>query len=338
MFSGIQPTGEAHLGNYLGAIRNWVELQRDHDAFYCVVDLHALTLPWDPTELREQTLSKAAELIACGIDPDQSVLFVQSHVPAHSELAWILTCFARMGELRRMIQFKEKSKGEAERVGVGLFSYPILQAADVLLYNAHGVPVGEDQKQHVELMRDLAGRFNAALGETFVLPEPWIPPQGARIMALDNPTEKMSKSSERPASLIQLVDPPEVIERKIRAAQTDSGREVRAGEDKPALTNLLTIYSLIEATPIETLEERFEGRGYGEFKRSLADLLVETLAPVRERYAGLMRDPGEVARILARGAERAGAEAERTMVEVRERTGLPARAAVESRWSSAVRG
>ena len=322
MFSGIQPTGVLHLGNYLGAVRRWAELQERHDALYCVVDLHALSLPWDPAVLRRQTVETAAMLLACGIDPGRSILFVQSHVPAHTELAWVLTCIARMGELRRMIQFKEKSKGEAESVGVGLFTYPVLQAADVLLYRAHGVPVGEDQRQHVELMRDLALRFNSAFGDVFVVPEAWIPQEGARIMALDDPTEKMSKSAQRPNSAILLADPPELIARKIRAAVTDSGRDVRAGADKPALTNLLTIFSLMDGREVPALQERFATGGYAPFKQELADCLIERLAPLRERFEELMSDPAETTRLLAKGAESASAIAQGTMADVAQAVGL----------------
>ncbi|MDQ3916701.1 MAG: tryptophan--tRNA ligase [Actinomycetota bacterium] len=322
VFSGIQPTGEAHIGNYLGAIRNWVAQQERGEAYYCVVDLHALTQPWDPAALRRNTLAKAAEIVACGVDPERSVLFVQSHVAAHAELAWVFECVARMGELRRMIQFKEKSKGESESVGVGLFTYPVLQAADVLLYQADGVPVGEDQRQHIELMRDIGARFNSTLGDTFTLPEPLIPKEGARIMALDDPTQKMSKSAGRPGSYIGLVEPPQAVAKKIRSAVTDSGREVRAAEDKPALTNLLTIFSLFEETPVPELEERFASEGYGTFKAALAETVVERLTPIRERYEALMGDPAELEGILRRGAERAAAEAEATMKVVRDRTGL----------------
>ena len=305
-------------------MRHWARLQADYEAFFCVVDLHAMTLPWDPEALTRDSLSKAAEIIAAGVDPDVSVVFVQSHVPAHTELAWVLTCVARMGELRRMIQFKEKSKGEAESVGVGLFTYPVLQAADVLLYRAHGVPVGEDQRQHVELMRDLAGRFNQMFGETLVLPEAFIPPAGAKIMALDEPTQKMSKSAARPASSVQLTDPPEAIVKKIRSAVTDSGREVVAGDDKPALTNLLTIYSLFEGVDVDVAEERFAGAGYGDFKAALADLLVDKLTPIRERHEALMADPGELARVLSNGAKKAADVAEATLTDVRARVGLAA--------------
>jgi tryptophanyl-tRNA synthetase len=321
-FSGIQPTGDIHLGNYLGAIRRWVAEQDEHEAFICIVDLHALTPGWDPKVLRGHVLDTGAVLLACGLDPERAVLFVQSHVPAHSELAWILTCISRMGELRRMIQFKEKAKGQTESVGVGLLTYPVLQAADVLLYQAHGVPVGEDQKQHVELMRDLAARFNSMFGDTFVLPEPWIPETGARIMALDDPTEKMSKSSPRPASKILLVDALDTVAKKIRSAVTDSGREVRAADDKPAITNLLTIMSLVEGTSVPELEQRFSSSGYAEFKGALAEAVVERLRPIHARYVELRGDRAETERLLARGAERAAAVAEVTMGRVRRAVGL----------------
>lgn len=267
-------------------------------------------------------MTKAAELLACGVDPARSVLFVQSHVTAHSELAWILMCVARMGELRRMVQFKEKSKGETESVGVGLFTYPVLQAADVLLYQAHGVPVGEDQRQHIELMRDIAGRFNSQFGETFVLPEPWIAKEGARIMSLDDPTQKMSKSAERPNSMVLLIDPPELVRKKVKVAVTDSGRDIVASDDKPAISNLLSIYSLVEGTSVAELEERFRGKGYGDLKGSLGDALVAALEPIRMRYEELMGDPAELERLLAGGAERAAEVAEVTMKEVRSRSGL----------------
>ncbi|MDQ3986592.1 MAG: tryptophan--tRNA ligase [Actinomycetota bacterium] len=323
-FSGIQPTGSAHLGNYLGALRNWVAAQEVHDCFYCIVDLHSMTLPWDPEELRRETVAKGAELLAAGIDPDKSVLFVQSHVPAHAELAWVLSCVARMGELRRMVQFKEKSRGETESVGVGLFTYPVLQAADVLLYQAHGVPVGEDQRQHVELMRDLATRFNSSYGPTFTVPEAWIPETGARVMALDDPTQKMSKSESdvRPSSAISITDEPDLIRKKVRSAVTDSGREIVAAPDKPAITNLLTIFSLVEDTPVAELEERFSDTGYGDFKLALADAVADRLEPIRARYGELMADLSETERLLAAGARKAAAVAEQTMGVARERTGL----------------
>ncbi len=294
------------------------------DALYCVVDLHAMTLPWDPDRLREETLGKAAELLACGIDPERSVLFVQSHVPAHSELTWVLTCLSRMGELRRMIQFKERARGETESVGTGLFAYPVLMAADILLYQTELVPVGEDQRQHVELTRDLAGRFNSTFGETFTMPEAWVAEAGARIMSLDDPTQKMSKSDDRPGAAVFLVDPPEVIQKKIRAAVTDSGREVEARPNKPALTNLLTIFSLVTGEPVAALEARFAGSGYGRFKQELADAVVDRLAPIRDRYLELLADRAELARLLAVGAQDASRRAAATMESVRARTGLVA--------------
>jgi len=333
VFSGIQPTGQGHIGNYIGALRNWVRQQDEHEAFYCIVDLHAMTMPWDPQVLRRETTQKAAELLACGIDPARSVLFVQSHVSEHTELQWVLTCVARMGELRRMVQFKERSKGDVESVGAGMFTYPVLQAADVLLYQAHGVPVGEDQRQHIELMRDLAQRFNSNFGVTFTLPEPWIPPVGARIMALDDPTQKMSKSDmeTRPASGLMLTEDPTSLTKKIKSAKTDSGSEVRAGDDKPELTNLLTIFSAIEGTPVPELEDRFRGAGYGAFKAALAEAVVAALEPIRVRYEELMADPGELHRMLLDGAEKAGRVAAETMDLVRERTGLGPRPAHTSR-------
>ncbi|MFN2488999.1 MAG: tryptophan--tRNA ligase [Actinomycetota bacterium] len=337
VFSGIQPTGVPHLGNYLGAMRNWVALQDDHDAFFCVVDLHALTLPWDPQTLRDQTLEVGASLLACGVDPERSVLFVQSQVPAHAELAWVLSCVARIGELRRMVQFKEKSKGAAESIGVGLFTYPVLQAADVLLYRAHGVPVGEDQRQHIELMRDLATRFNATFGDVFVVPEPWISPLGARIMALDDPTQKMSKSAARPASSISLTDGPDAIARKIRSAVTDSGREIRVGDDKPALTNLLTIYSLVTDQSFESIETRWSGSGYGEFKRALGDALIERLEPIRRRLEQYTSDPSATARVLDLGAARAAQWAADTMSSVRAAVGLGDASAPEGAFAQSRR-
>jgi tryptophanyl-tRNA synthetase len=322
VFSGIKPTGAAHIGNYLGAVRNWVALQDSYDTFYCVVDLHALTTPWEPGELRRHTLIKAAELLACGVDPDRAVLFVQSQVPAHSELAWILTCLARMGELRRMTQYKDKSAEGGESVGAGIFVYPTLMAADILLYDTKLVPVGDDQRQHVELTRDLAGRFNSQLGQTFVLPEPMVPTVGARIMALDDPRQKMSKSDGRPLASLELTDPPDLIAKKLRSAVTDSGREVTAGADKPAVSNLLAIFALFEGTSVPELEVRFAGSGYGDFKAALIDVVTARLQPIRERYAELMADQSELDSLLHAGAEKATQEAERILTLVRERVGL----------------
>jgi tryptophanyl-tRNA synthetase len=322
VFSGIQPTGDIHIGNYLGAVRNWARNQDDLESFFCIVDLHAMTLPWDPATLRTRSVETGALLLACGIDPARSTLFIQSDVREHSELAWVLTCIARMGELRRMVQFKEKSKGDSESVGAGVLTYPVLQAADVLLYRAHGVPVGEDQRQHIELMRDLALRFNTQFGDTFVVPEPWVPKAGARIMALDDPTQKMSKSAPRPASKILLTDAPDKIVKKIRSAVTDSGSEVRAAQDKPAITNLLTIFSVIEGVPVPELEERFAGSGYGDFKNALANSVVTWLTPLRTRYEELLADRGRTEDILTEGAEKARGVASEVMAAVRDRVGL----------------
>ena len=299
-------------------------LQERHECFFCIVDLHAMTLPWDPAALASGRLQAAALLIASGIDPARAVLFLQSDVAAHPELAWILMCVARMGELRRMVQFKEKSKGETESVGVGLFTYPVLQAADVLLYRADGVPVGEDQRQHIELMRDLAVRFNQLFGETFVVPGALIPEVGARIMALDDPSQKMSKSAARPASSIQLTDPADSIRKKVKSAVTDSGKEVLAAPDKPAVANLLGIFSLVEGTPVAELEARFEGSGYGDFKTALGEAVVALVDPIRARYEELMADPAELGRALAAGAERATEVATATMIDVRRAVGLRA--------------
>lgn len=321
-FSGIQPTGGIHIGNYLGAIRNWV-LQQDHyDNIFSIVDLHAMTLPYDARELRSRTIEVASALLAAGIDPQRSILFVQSDVREHTELCWILGTLATFGELRRMTQFKEKSKG-SERVGAGLFFYPVLQAADILLYDAAVVPVGEDQKQHIELTRDLAIRFNNTFGETFVVPEPDIKPAGARIMSLTDPTKKMSKSDPDPDSRIELRDPPDVIRRKVRRAVTDSGAEVRFDEElKPAISNLLTIYSLFADVSIPELERRYASKGYSEFKRDLAEVIIAGLQPIQQRLDELAADPGIVIRMLQEGAARARELASAKMAVVRERCGL----------------
>jgi len=323
IFSGIQPTGTPHLGNYLGALRNWVQLQDDYDCIYCVVDLHAITVRQERKVLSANTIEMANSLLAVGIDPGRSILFVQSHVPAHSELAWILNTVTYLGELRRMTQFKEKSAGaEGESIGVGLFDYPVLQAADILLYRADAVPIGEDQKQHVELTRDVAERFNNAFGRTFVVPEPLIRETGGRVMGLDDPRRKMSKSAGSEASYINLTDPPDIIRRKIRRAVTDSSTEVRAGADKPALTNLLTIGALLSGRKVADLEAAYEGKGYAAFKADLAEIVVETLAPIQTRLRELGADKGYTLGLLREGADRAEAIASRTLSRVHERLGI----------------
>ena len=323
VFSGIQPSGNLHLGNYLGALKNWVAIQDDYENYFCIVDLHALTVPQDPKVLRAKIRELAAIYVACGIDPEKSVVFRQSRVSQHTELAWLLNCVAKVGELSRMTQFKDKARrGGAEAASVGLYDYPVLQAADVLLYNAHLVPVGEDQRQHLELMRTLARRFNGLYGETFVVPEVFIPEAGARVMALDDPTSKMSKSAETPGNYVALLDEPDVVRRKIRRAKTDSGTEIVAGPDKPAITNLLNIYAAASGKTIPELESEYQGRGYGDLKKDLAEAVVEALTPIRERALELMDDPREVDALLDAGADRARTVATSTLHDAWAKLGL----------------
>jgi tryptophanyl-tRNA synthetase len=323
VFSGIQPSGTPHLGTYLGALKNWVSIQDDYDNFYCIVDLHALTVPQDPKVLRYNVRELAAVFLAVGLDPGRAVIFRQSRVSAHAELAWLLNCIARVGELSRMTQFKDKaSRGGAEAASVGLYDYPVLQAADILLYGTHLVPVGEDQRQHLELSRTLARRFNGMYGETFVVPEPMILDVGARVMALDEPAQKMSKSSPTPAGYVALLDEPGTIRRKIRRAVTDSGTEIVAGPEKPAITNLLGIYAALAEETIPALEERYAGKGYGDFKQDLAEVVVEALSPIRERALELLDDPRELDEVLEAGAERAHEVASSTLRDAWAKLGL----------------
>ncbi len=326
LLSGIQPSGVLHIGNYLGAIAQWRELQFSHESLFCIVDLHAITVPQRPEELRSQTLKVAASVLACGIDPQRATLFVQSHVSEHTELAWILATLARMGELERMTQYKDKvalrrSSGHNADASVGLFTYPILMAADILLYNAEVVPVGEDQVQHVELTRTLASRFNKRFGQTFVLPKAHLPKNTARVMGLDDPTKKMSKSAG-PSNYIALTDDPDTIRKKIARAVTDSGKDIRIGQDKPALTNLLTIYSAFSGLPITDLEARYQGKGYAALKHDLAEVLVTALTPIREKINEYIADPAELTQTLADGAARARAIAEPMLTAVKSRVGL----------------
>ena len=325
VFSGIQPTGDKHIGNYLGAIRHWVDGQDEHECLFCIVDLHSITVPVDPEQLRQATLSLATLLFAAGLDPERSVLFVQGHVPQHMELAWYLNCTATMGELRRMTQFKDKSDGQ-ESVSVGLFDYPVLQAADVLLYNAGRVPVGEDQRQHLELMRDIAIRFNGRYGDTFVVPEAAIPPAGARIVDLQEPTRKMSTTGGTEQGTLTLLEDPKRLQKKIMSAVTDSDGEIRHDpEGKPGVSGLLSLQSAVENVSIADLEARYQGRGYGDFKKDVAAGVIELLAPLQARHAELAGDPAEVERLLRRGAERALELAVPQIEAVRERIGfLPA--------------
>ena len=323
VFSGIQPSGTSHLGTYLGALKNWVALQEEHESYFCIVDLHALTVPQNPKVLRANVREMAAIFIAVGLDPERAVIFRQSRVSEHTELGWLLNCIARVGELTRMTQFKDKSqRGGAESASVGLYAYPVLQAADILLYNAHLVPVGEDQRQHLELSRTLARRFNGLYGETFAVPEPMILETGARVMALDEPTQKMSKSAPTPAGYIALLDEPDVIRRKIRRAKTDSGTEVVATPDKPALTNLLGIYAGLTDRSVPEIEDQYRGKGYGDFKKDLAEVIVESLSPIRERTLELLDDPRELDEVLEAGAEKARGVARSTLHDAWAKLGL----------------
>jgi tryptophanyl-tRNA synthetase len=323
ILSGVQPTGNTHLGNYVGAFRQWVEMQHDFEAFHPVVDLHAITLSYDPETLADRTLEVAAILLAAGLDPEVSTVFVQSHVPEHTELAWLFNHLATFGELRRMTQFKAKAEvGGEGSLPAGYFNYPVLQAADILIYQADRVPVGEDQRQHLELTRDVAQRFNARFGQTFVVPEAYIPPVGGRVMDLQVPTAKMSKSGASPAGRIELLDPPEVIRKKVRSAVTDSGREVVARPDKPAISNLLELFSIATGSKVAELEQAYAGRGYGEFKADLADVVVALLTPIRERYQQLRADPARLTGILEAGAAKAQAVARENLALAKDRMGF----------------
>jgi tryptophanyl-tRNA synthetase len=325
VFSGIQPTGGLHLGNYLGAIRQWVQGQDERENFFCIVDLHAITVPQDPADLVHQTRSLAAMLLAAGIDPQRSTLFVQGHVSAHSEASWILNCVTPVGWLERMTQYKDKASKQ-ESVLTGLLDYPVLMAADILLYDAHEVPVGEDQKQHVELTRDIAERFNRLYGETFVIPEPVIPETGARVMGLDDPTVKMSKSfANVRGHAVRMQDDPKEVERSIMRAVTDSGNEIRFSDDpaKAGVNNLLGIYKAITGKSVAETERDFaDARGYGDLKKRVAEVVISELAPIRERHERLMSDPDELDRLLAIGAEQARAYAVPKLEEMKGRVGL----------------
>ncbi|MEU9305189.1 tryptophan--tRNA ligase [Streptomyces sp. NPDC048269] len=327
--SGIQPTsGSFHLGNYLGAIRQYVALQETHDAFYMVVDLHAITMPQDPKELRANTRLSAAQLLAAGLDPERCTLFIQSHVPEHAQLGWVMNCITGFGEASRMTQFKDKSaKGGVNNATVGLFTYPILQVADILLYQANSVPVGEDQRQHIELTRDLAERFNQRFGQTFTLPAAHIVKEVAKIYDLQDPAIKMSKSASSPKGLINLLDEPKVTEKKIKSAVTDTEAEIRFdSEKKPGVSNLLTIYSTLTGETIAALEARYEGKGYGALKTDLAGVMVDFVTPFRQRTQEYLDDPETLDSILAKGAEKARAVAAETLAQTYDRLGfLPAK-------------
>jgi len=320
IFSGAQPTGQLHIGNYLGALKNWVALQDEYEAFYCIVNLHAITLPQDPKTLRQKTLDLARIYLAAGVDPERSTIFIQSDVPEHAELTWILSCIARMGELERMTQFKDKGKGNTERAGVGLFTYPVLMAADILLYQTDLVPVGQDQKQHLELSRDLAERFNRDYGETFKLPDPYIPPVGASIKSLQDPAKKMSKSDENHNGSIFLLDDADAVTKKIKRAVTDSGTEITFDETRPAITNLLTIYQILTGKTSDECVEHFAGKGYGHFKTELAETVGEFLRPFQERVKQF--DDDSLLSILKPGAEKARSIASETLKNVYTKMGI----------------
>ncbi|BBH64805.1 tryptophan--tRNA ligase [Actinoplanes sp. OR16] len=332
VLSGIQPTADSfHLGNYLGAVRNWVAMQNTHDAFYCVVDLHAITMGHDPVALRNRTRVSVAQLLALGLDPELCTLFVQSHVPEHAQLGWVLSCITGFGEAGRMVQFKDKSaKAGQDSTTVGLFTYPILQAADILLYQADQVPVGEDQRQHLELTRDLAQRFNSRFGKTFTVPSAYIVKDTAKITDLQDPTIKMSKSASSPNGIIELLDDPNRSAKKIKSAVTDTGREILYDEEnKPGVSNLLTIYAALTSRTIDDLLEAYDGRGYGDLKKDLAEVLVEFVKPIQERTKVYLDDPAQLDKVLAIGAEKARAVSAATLAQAYRNIGFvaPARGA-----------
>lgn len=322
LFSGIQPSGHLMIGNYIGAIKHWVQLQTTYQSYFALVDMHTITVKQDPQELRKRCYDFLALYIACGIDPEQNIIFVQSHVPSHAQLAWILNCFTYMGELNRMTQFKDKSARFETNINAGLFDYPVLMAADILLYQTNLVPVGHDQKQHLELARDLAIRFNNIYGELFTIPEPYIPPFGGRIMSLQEPTKKMSKSDENDNSYIGLLDTPDIIRKKMQRAVTDSGHEIKQDENKPGVTNLLTLYSAITNETIEDLEKKYSDQGYGIFKKDIAERLIDFLTPIQEKFHTLRNDEAKMHKILKAGAQKASAKAEETVSKVQDALGF----------------
>jgi tryptophanyl-tRNA synthetase len=321
IFSGIQPTGDKHLGNLIGGFRQYAATQERGEGFFCIVDLHSITVDYDPEDFREKTLDLAAMLFATGLDPERSTVFVQSHVPAHAEAAWLLGSVTSFGQLGRMTQFKDKAD-QREFVSAGLFTYPVLMAGDILLYQTDIVPIGDDQRQHLELSRDVAERFNARFGETFTVPQGVYPEVGARIMDLQEPEKKMSTTGGTPQGTVKLLDDPDTIRKKFRSAVTDSGREVRRGDDKPGVTNLIDILSSLTGEPVGSIEERYGDSGYGQFKTDVGDAVAEALEPVQERYRELRSDAAELQRLLARGAEKARKASEPTLEQMFDRMGF----------------
>ena len=322
IFSGVQPSGKLTLGNYLGAIRNFPILQEEYNCIYCVVDMHAITVRQDPAQLRKQTLEVLAQYLACGLDPEKSTLFIQSHVPAHAELGWVLNCYTMFGEASRMTQFKDKSSKHADNVNVGLFDYPVLMAADILLYHTELVPVGVDQLQHIELARNIAQRFNGVYSDTFKMPEPYIPKAGAKIMSLADPTRKMSKSDENQNGFILLMDKPEDIMRKFKRAVTDSDSRIIMSEDKAGVSNLITIYSLATGKTVEEVEAEFVGKGYGEFKPAVGEAVVELLRPIREKTEDLLKNKDYLESVYREGANKASYMARKTLDKVYRKVGF----------------
>ncbi len=323
ILSGLQPSGIMTLGNYLGAVKNWVAMQEEYNCLFMIADMHALTVPQDPVNLRKRCYEVLALYMACGLDPEKSTLFFQSHVPQHAELSWALTCNTYMGELSRMTQFKDKSKNTKDAsVGVGLFAYPVLMAADILLYQADLVPVGADQKQHLEITRVLAERFNRLYGEVFTIPEPYIPKVGAKIMSLQEPTKKMSKSDSNPNAYVSIVDEPEVIVRKMKRAVTDSDMRVCRGEGKDGIENLMTIYSIMAGKTFEEIEQEFDGKGYGDFKAAVGEAVAEGLRPIREKYLDLLNNKDYLQQIYTQGAQQAGRIASKTLRKVYRKLGF----------------
>jgi len=324
IFSGMQPSGFPSLGNYVGAIRSWGDLQEAYNCLYCVVDMHAITVRQDPAQLRKKARDLLTLYIATGLDPEKNIIYMQSHVPAHAELGWILNCFTYMGELSRMTQFKEKSASHADNINAGLFTYPVLMAADILLYQADLVPVGDDQKQHIELCRDVAQRFNGVFGDVFTIPEPYIRKVGARIMSLQEPEKKMSKSeSENMNNVVFLLDSPDIIMGKFKRAMTDSGSEVRAAADKPGITNLLTIYATLTGKTVEEAEKDFAGKGYGDFKKAVGETVVDAFRPIQARFAELSADKAYIDGVIKGNAEKANRLAARTIQKVKKKVGFP---------------
>lgn len=322
VFSGIQPTGIITIGNYIGAIGNWLEMQETHNCLFCVVDMHSITVLQNPTELRQRSMSFMAQYLACGLDPEKNIMYFQSHVSEHAELAWVLNCSTYIGELNRMTQFKEKSRKNADNLNMGLMDYPVLMAADILLYKTDLVPVGVDQKQHVELARDIAIRFNSRFGDTFTVPEPFIPKSGAKIFSLADPTQKMSKSDSNENASVSIIDEPDVIMRKFKRAVTDSGNSIVFSPEKPGISNLLTIYSKMADTTVESAEREFEGLGYGDFKLRVGEAVCEKLRPVREEYKRIIADKAYLTEVAKNGALQAKNIARRTLSKVHRKVGF----------------